>query len=226
MLFVLFQYVYYNNFVCFVADYIIVMVWIRDSSYIVDNINRMTPVLDTNFLGHDINHEQYKVKIHFKHISQMYQSFLNVFPTTGEELYKNIHDGTLPDYTSLLDIITFWKTALSHQMKEEYLNLKYSYEQVLVLKISKRFVRDSLLVYFLEKGKRLIFRYFFYSIVIINFLDGAILDINNLSDINAFKRDIEMFSYFVECVFDYIERSYYSLCVINTIQDILKNVMY
>ena len=95
-----------------------------------------------------------------------------------------------------------------------------------MLKISKRFVRDSLLVYFLEKGKRLIFRYFFYSIVIINFLDGAILDINNLSDINAFKRDIEMFSYFVECVFDYIERSYYSLCVINTIQDILKNVMY
>ena len=114
---VLFQYVYYNNnFVCLVPDYIIVMVWIRDT-HIVDNIQRVLPVLDRNFLGHNINHEQYKVKIHFKHISQMYQSFLNVFPTTGEELYKNIHDGTLPDYTSLLDIITFWKTALSHQMK-------------------------------------------------------------------------------------------------------------
>ena len=87
----------------------------------------------------------------------MYKSFLNVFPTTGEEVYRKIHDGTLPDYTSLLEIITFWKRALNNQMMEEYFNLKELYEQVLLLKISKRIVRDSLLEYFLERGKRLIF---------------------------------------------------------------------
>ena len=126
------------------------MVWIRDT-HSVDNIQRVSPVLDTNFLGHDINHEQFKVKIHFKHISTMYQSFLNVFKD-GEEIYRKIHDGSLPNYSKLLEIIIIWKTSLSNQMLEEYLNLKLSYEQVLHLKISRRLARDSLIAYFLDKG--------------------------------------------------------------------------